>query len=80
MVDPDRLHDYCKVRCDVVLGAGFGQMKGRAFRIAHMGHVNAPMVLGTLGVIELGLAALQIPHGRGGVQAAIDYLSEAVKP
>jgi alanine-glyoxylate transaminase/serine-glyoxylate transaminase/serine-pyruvate transaminase len=55
-------------------------MKGRAFRIAHMGHVNAPMVLGTLGVIELGLAALQIPHGRGGVQAAIDYLSEAVKP
>jgi len=80
MDDPDRLHDYCKVRCDVVLGAGFGQMKGRAFRIAHMGHVNAPMVLGTLGVIELGLAALQIPHGRGGVQAAIDYLSEAVKP
>ncbi len=80
MDDPDRLHEYCKARCDVVLGAGFGQMKGKAFRIAHMGHVNAPMVLGTLGVIELGLTALQIPHGRGGVQSAIDYLSEAVKP
>ncbi len=78
--DPDRLRDYCQGQCGVVLGAGFGQMRGRAFRIAHMGHINAPMVLGTLGVIELGLAALRIPHGRGGVQAAIDYLSEAVKP
>ncbi len=80
MDDPDRLRDYCQGQCGVVLGAGFGQMKGRAFRIAHMGHINAPMVLGTLGVIELALAALQIPYGRGGVQAAIDYLGEAVKP
>ncbi len=32
------------------------------FRIAHMGHVNAPMILGTLGVIEVGLNALAIPH------------------
>jgi alanine-glyoxylate transaminase/serine-glyoxylate transaminase/serine-pyruvate transaminase len=46
-------------------------MKGRAFRIAHMGHINAPMVLGTLGVIELGLKALGIPQGEGGVAAAM---------
>ena len=63
-----------------MLGAGIGKMKGKAFRIAHMGHVNAPMVLGTLAVIELGLAALGIAHGTGGVQAAIEYLSETVKP
>jgi alanine-glyoxylate transaminase/serine-glyoxylate transaminase/serine-pyruvate transaminase len=37
------------------------------------------MVLGTLSVIEVGLAALDIPHGRGGVQAAIDWLGEQVK-
>jgi alanine-glyoxylate transaminase/serine-glyoxylate transaminase/serine-pyruvate transaminase len=37
-------------------------MKGNAFRIAHMGHINAPMVLGALGVIEVGLDALRIPH------------------
>jgi alanine-glyoxylate transaminase/serine-glyoxylate transaminase/serine-pyruvate transaminase len=55
-------------------------MKGKAFRIAHMGHINAPMVLGILGVIELGLHALRIPHGQGGVQAAIEWLGETVNP
>jgi alanine-glyoxylate transaminase/serine-glyoxylate transaminase/serine-pyruvate transaminase len=55
-------------------------MKGKAFRIAHMGHLNAPMVLGTLGVIEMGLGALRIPHGKGGVQAAVEWLSESVRP
>jgi alanine-glyoxylate transaminase/serine-glyoxylate transaminase/serine-pyruvate transaminase len=45
-----------------------------------MGHVNAPMVLGTLGVIETGLRALEIPHGKGGTEAAIDWLGESVSP
>ena len=80
MIDPGALQDSCDRQCGVVLGAGFGKMKGKAFRVAHMGHINAPMVLGTLAVIELGLAALRIPHGAGGVQAAIEYLSETVKP
>jgi alanine-glyoxylate transaminase / serine-glyoxylate transaminase / serine-pyruvate transaminase len=78
--DPSQLQDYCNTKCGVVLGAGFGKMKGKAFRIAHMGHLNAPMVLGTLGVIEMGLGALRIPHGKGGVQAAIEWLSESVRP
>ena len=77
---PTALVDYAREKCGVVLGIGIGALGGRAFRIAHMGHVNAPMVLGTLGVIETGLAALGVPHGRGGVQAAIDWLGETVKP
>jgi alanine-glyoxylate transaminase/serine-glyoxylate transaminase/serine-pyruvate transaminase len=44
-----------------------------------MGHVNAPMVIGTLGAIEMALKALKIPHGSGGVQAAVDYLAEKVE-
>jgi alanine-glyoxylate transaminase/serine-glyoxylate transaminase/serine-pyruvate transaminase len=76
--DPEMLRAYCNEQCGVVVGSGMGQLSGRAFRIAHMGHVNAPMILGTLGVIEMGLAALGIPHGRGGVQAAIDWLGEQV--
>ena len=80
MANPGQLQDYCDRQCGVVLGAGFGRMKGKAFRIAHMGHINAPTVLGILAVIELGLTALGIPHGEGGVQAAIKYLSEATKP
>jgi alanine-glyoxylate transaminase / serine-glyoxylate transaminase / serine-pyruvate transaminase len=76
--DPRPLVDYCNKKCGVVLGIGIGDLSGKAFRIAHMGHVNAPMVLGTLGVIEVGLKALGIPHGSGGAQAAIDWLGERV--
>lgn len=73
-----RLQEYCKAKCGVVLGTGIGALSGKAFRIAHMGHINAPMVLGTLGVIEIGLNALKIPHGAGGVQAATKYLGDNV--
>lgn len=76
--DPEALRRYCDERCHVALGFGIGALSGRTFRIAHMGHVNAPMVLGVLGAVEMGLAALDIPHGRGGVQAAIDGLARAV--
>jgi alanine-glyoxylate transaminase/serine-glyoxylate transaminase/serine-pyruvate transaminase len=77
--DPDVLRGYCEDQCGVVLGHGIGELSGKAFRIAHMGHVNAPMILGTLSVVEMALAALKIPHGRGGAQAAIDWLGEQVK-
>jgi alanine-glyoxylate transaminase/serine-glyoxylate transaminase/serine-pyruvate transaminase len=72
------LVDYCRDRCGVVLGRALGALEGRGFRIAHMGHVNAPMIIGTLGVVEMGLMALQIPHGKGGTAAAIEYLANAV--
>ncbi|GLH81610.1 aminotransferase [Bradyrhizobium sp. SSBR45G] len=78
--DPAVLQTYCKEQCGVVLGTGIGDLSGQAFRIAHMGHVNAPMVLGTLGVIEMALVALKIPHGRGGLDAAIQWLGESVTP
>lgn len=76
--DPAILQRYCKEKCGVVLGTGIGDLSGQAFRIAHMGHVNAPMLLGTLGVIEVGLNALKIPHGKGGLEAAAAYLGEQV--
>jgi alanine-glyoxylate transaminase / serine-glyoxylate transaminase / serine-pyruvate transaminase len=78
--DPEAIRSYCNKQCGVILGHGIGELSGKAFRIAHMGHVNAPMVLGTLGTIEMALAALEIPHGKGGVQAAVDWLGAEVKP
>jgi alanine-glyoxylate transaminase/serine-glyoxylate transaminase/serine-pyruvate transaminase len=78
--DPAALRRYCKDKCGVVLGLGIGDLADQAFRIAHMGHVNAPMILGTLGVVETGLTALKIPHGKGGMEAAIEYLGENVSP
>ena len=76
--DPAALQRYCKEKCGVVLGTGIGDLSGQAFRVAHMGHVNAPMILGTLGVIEVALNALDVPHGKGGTEAAIEYLGESV--
>ena len=77
--DPEAIRAYCNQKCGVILGHGIGELSGKAFRIAHMGHVNAPMILGTLGVIETALGALEIPHAKGGAQAAIDWLSAEVK-
>src|SRR5258708_36566485 len=78
--DPAALHDFCKEKCGVALGVGIGELHGQACRVCHMGHVNAPMILGTLGVVEVGLNALDIPHGKGGVEAAIEWLGESVSP
>ncbi len=77
--DPEAIRAYCNQKCGVILGHGIGDLSGKAFRVAHMGHVNAPMILGTLGVIETALGALEIPHAKGGSQAAIDWLSAEVK-
>ena len=76
--NPAALQRYCKEKCGVVLGVGIGELTGQAFRIAHMGHINAPMMIGTLGVIEIALHALGIPHGKGGVEAAIGWLGDNV--
>jgi alanine-glyoxylate transaminase/serine-glyoxylate transaminase/serine-pyruvate transaminase len=76
--NPADLQRYCREKCGVVLGTGIGELAGQAFRIAHMGHINAPMILGTLGVVEVGLQALGIPHGKGGVEAAIGWLGNNV--
>jgi alanine-glyoxylate transaminase/serine-glyoxylate transaminase/serine-pyruvate transaminase len=79
MDNPAPLLAYCKNNCGVVLGVGIGDLQDQAFRIAHMGHVNAPMILGTLGVVEMGLQALGIPHGEGGTEAAITLLGQSVE-
>ena len=76
--DPDALRTWCRTNCGVVLGHGIGDLAGKAFRVAHMGHVNAPMMLGVLGVIEMALGAMGIPHGPGGVKEAIAWLGQQV--
>ncbi|MEL6289443.1 MAG: aminotransferase class V-fold PLP-dependent enzyme [Pseudomonadota bacterium] len=70
--------EYAREMCGVVLGIAIGELSGRGFRIAHMGHVNAPAILGALGVIEAALTALAIPHGKGGVDAAIGVIAARV--
>lgn len=76
-VTPAEITDYATRICGVTLGSGIGELSGKALRIAHMGHVNAPMVIGSLSAIEMALQALNIPHGTGGVAAAVAHLARA---
>jgi len=73
--DPERLRAFARVNLGVVLGSGIGELTGKAFRIAHMGYANAPMVLGTLGATEVAMSALGLPYGEGGLQAAVAALA-----
>ncbi|MEQ5870052.1 aminotransferase class V-fold PLP-dependent enzyme [Sagittula sp. NFXS13] len=77
----DRLRAWCRDVAGVTLGIGLGvedpddPTASGYFRIGHMGHVNAHMILGLLGVIEAGLTALDIPHKAGGATAAAQALA-----
>jgi len=62
----------------VTIGTTIGAIAGKGFRIGHMGHVNAPMVLGTLAAVEAALTTLGVPLGRGGMDAAIAAISGAL--
>jgi len=57
------------------LGSGLGQLKDRVFRIGHLGDFNDLSLIGTLGGVEMGFALAGVPHQKGGVMAALDYLA-----
>jgi len=73
--DAEALRKTCLERFNLVLGSGLLRLRGRAFRIGHLGDLNELMILGTLSGVEMGLRANAVPHRPGGVQAAIDYLA-----
>jgi alanine-glyoxylate transaminase / serine-glyoxylate transaminase / serine-pyruvate transaminase len=75
--DADRLRQTILERFDMSLGTGLGKLKGKIFRIGHLGDFNDLMLAATLGGVEMGLAAEGIPFTRGGVTAALDYLATA---
>ena len=74
--DADALRSLCRERFNLVLAGGLMRLKGRLFRIGHLGDLNEPMILGTLATVEMGLRAAGVPHRPGGVDAAIAYLAE----
>jgi alanine-glyoxylate transaminase/serine-glyoxylate transaminase/serine-pyruvate transaminase len=59
------------------LGAGLSKVAGKVFRIGHLGHFNDLMLAGTLCGVEMGLELAGIPHRKGGVTAALAYLTES---
>jgi alanine-glyoxylate transaminase/serine-glyoxylate transaminase/serine-pyruvate transaminase len=73
--DADALRKAILDRYDLSLGTGLGKLKGKVFRIGHLGDFNDLMLAGTLSGVEMGLALAGVPFTRGGVAAALDFLS-----
>ncbi|MBN8906058.1 MAG: serine--glyoxylate aminotransferase, partial [Rhodospirillales bacterium] len=73
--DPEAVRRIARQRFNVSLGGGLGKLNGKIFRIGHLGDLNEPMVLGALSAVEMALRIAGVPHGRGGVEAAMDYLA-----
>jgi alanine-glyoxylate transaminase/serine-glyoxylate transaminase/serine-pyruvate transaminase len=69
--DADRFRKIVLERFNLSLGTGLGRLKGRAFRIGHLGDFNELMLAGTLCGVEMGLSIAGVPHTAGGVQAAM---------
>jgi alanine-glyoxylate transaminase/serine-glyoxylate transaminase/serine-pyruvate transaminase len=74
-VDPEAMRTVARERFEVAIAGGLGPLAGRAFRIGHLGDINAAMVLGCLGGVEAAMTVQRIPFGRGGVEAAVASLA-----
>jgi alanine-glyoxylate transaminase/serine-glyoxylate transaminase/serine-pyruvate transaminase len=75
--DADAFRSLALDNFNISYGASFGRYSGKYFRIGHLGDVNDGMLMGALATTEMALALAGIPHRRGGVQAAVDYLISA---
>jgi alanine-glyoxylate transaminase/serine-glyoxylate transaminase/serine-pyruvate transaminase len=75
--DADKFRALALETFNISYGASFGAYAGKYFRIGHLGDINDTMLIGALGATEMALSLANIPHKKGGVQAAMDYLTLA---
>src|SRR5262249_39117909 len=76
--DADAFRNLALDTFNISYGASFGRYAGKYFRIGHLGDVNEGMQIGALGITEMALSLAGIPHKKGGVQAAVDYLASSL--
>jgi alanine-glyoxylate transaminase/serine-glyoxylate transaminase/serine-pyruvate transaminase len=74
-VDADALRRLIHERFDLSLGTGLGKVKGRMFRIGHLGDSNDLTLVATLAGCEMGLKLFGIPLAGSGVAAAMDHFA-----
>ena len=73
--DADLLRKIVLERFNMSLGTGLGKLKGRCFRIGHLGNFNDLMLAGTLSGVEMGLELAGAPYRKGGINAALELLA-----
>jgi alanine-glyoxylate transaminase/serine-glyoxylate transaminase/serine-pyruvate transaminase len=74
-LDADALRRLIHERFDLSLGAGLGKIKGRMFRIGHLGDCNDLTLVATLGGVEMGLKLADVALAGSGVAAAMDWFA-----
>ena len=75
--DADALRKTILDNFDMSLGTGLGKVKGKIFRIGHLGDFNELMLTGTLSGVEMGLEIAGVPFNKGGINAAMDFLAQS---
>ena len=78
--DADAFRKTALEHFDVSLGTGLSKVAGKVFRIGHLGDTNDLTIIGALAGVEMGLALADVPHRKGGVQAAMDYFAAEASP
>jgi alanine-glyoxylate transaminase/serine-glyoxylate transaminase/serine-pyruvate transaminase len=73
--DADRLRQIILERFNMSLGTGLGRLKGKAFRLGHLGDFNELMLMGMLAGVEMGMTLAAMPFHQGGVDAAMEFLT-----
>ena len=74
-VEADALRKLIHDRFDLSLGTGLGKVKGRMFRIGHLGDSNDLTLMAALAGVEMGLKLAGIATAGSGVQAAMDFFA-----
>jgi alanine-glyoxylate transaminase / serine-glyoxylate transaminase / serine-pyruvate transaminase len=75
--DADAFRALALDNFNISYGSSFGRFAGKYFRIGHLGDINEGTLTGALAITEMALALAGVPHRKGGVQAAVDYLVSA---
>jgi alanine-glyoxylate transaminase/serine-glyoxylate transaminase/serine-pyruvate transaminase len=74
-IDSDDFVQHAYRRLELSLGVGLGEVKGRVFRIGHLGSVNEMDLLGGLAGVEMMLSEVGVPLALGsGLAAAQEFL------
>ena len=73
--DADKFRAMALETFNISYGASFGAYAGKYFRIGHLGDINDGQLIGALGITEMALQLFGVPIKKGGVQAAMDYLT-----
>jgi alanine-glyoxylate transaminase/serine-glyoxylate transaminase/serine-pyruvate transaminase len=74
-VDADAVRKIIHERFDCSLGTGLGKIKGKMFRIGHLGDTNDLTLIAALAGCEMGLKLAGVKLAGSGVEAGMAYFA-----